>query len=45
MAKNKSNKQVSDEQKKKEGKRALIIFILATGFFIFSIVNYFRVEG
>ncbi|MDH5527245.1 MAG: hypothetical protein OEY97_08070 [Nitrospirota bacterium] len=33
-------KKISPEQQKKEARRALIIWILATAFFIFSLVFY-----
>jgi len=38
------SKQKSPEKRKKEARRALILFIVATAFFIFSVVNYIRVE-
>jgi hypothetical protein len=38
-------KKNSPEQRKKEARRALILFIAATAFFIFALINFFRVEG
>jgi hypothetical protein len=34
----------SPEQRKKEARRALIVLVLATALFIFSIVYYIRME-
>jgi hypothetical protein len=35
----------SPEQRKAEKRRALILFVLATAFFIYSVIHFLRVEG
>ncbi len=45
MSKNSPKKQKTNVQSKRVAKRALIVFVLATAFFLFSVINYFRVEG
>lgn len=43
MAKNKNKK--TPEQQKKEALLALVLFVAATAFFIFSIINFVIKEG
>lgn len=38
-------KNKSPEQAKKEARRALIIWLLATAFFVFAMIYYLKVEG
>ncbi len=44
MAKNKSPRD-KKKDKKTEARRALIILVLATAFFVYSLINYFKIEG
>jgi len=39
------SKRKSEEQKRKEGRRALIILALATALFVGSVIHFMRMEG